>query len=984
MGAGASSAEASLNQNDPGKVAQVEAQINKTNPGAELRALGDDAKIASLSFGNNKSTVKTLVEEDPKELNKGTKSQAQIDEELATNHMKEWSKEFRRRRLSLHLIFREYDHDDSGAMEKEEFATMIHTILNEHLLESASHASDKIAREQAELILGYIDQDQSNSIDEMEFIEWIESGEKKSAADHQKFASKGPGQKLMVQFLEALVVRIDLVCGAIAMLFGDEGKMSKKQFLKMVLASGGETEGEQMNWGDEEKLWYQLQTMCRSTMKKEVTAKYVTTEGRTVSRGKELEDVLMADQIIDFLLVGYIVACNYRKQSSAEKTSKFSLNNPGGKSSAHRRLRRILGHCLTKKIIPALSQMNKELADDHIRQRALENWFSEFDKDESDVISKLQLFCLFTNEFKNDKTAPERQVLEKVYKECDEDGDNMCAKVEFVMWIERLLLSRKGRQKKDDAAELRKRLLQAAERRIEQMYQNREILGQLFRRYSDQQHLLNVEHMQFCLIDGRAMTDKEEKAMAEFAQFLVNCGQDSDRENVVEDEFVAYAIRLLCRFDVAVAQEKSKTKELVVAYHLRSRIKSAHNSKWKHCKLAIRCLFRHFVKVQEGKRLMTRHGFKHMMKAAFGIGFDDHEVAAIFNYIAQRQGVKLKKPPARVNEKPFVEYMSKGLLLSHEHKVVFGKRSACHRKLFQFLEALTDRQTQREHALQDMFVAQDADGSGRINSHELRLAFATKAATEDEELTEKEAAELLTIIDVNQDDELKREEFVDFFLDALAHTEANDKDWDKGLNPTTHDKVAVIMNRIMEELDNGYKDELMAAFDEFASFNIEESGDDMELLDSSSDEDAAEGPSLKTDETRGVGTVRVVDESAGGVIEESTDDAGKAVDESKEEFSFPDDSDETGDERTAMTEKDQVDAAAEVEKEIDADIAAKNIIVEGAGDDEIVLDASADVETDIATAMTLIGEDAKDITKAADNEVLERGSDDDELVIVSD
>ena len=186
MGAGASSAEASLNQNDPGKVAQVEAQINKTNPAAELRALGDDAKIASLSFGNNKSTVKTLVEEDPKELNKGTKSQAQIDEELATNHMKEWSKEFRRRRLSLHLIFREYDHDDSGAMEKEEFATMIHTILNEHLLESASHASDKIAREQAELILGYIDQDQSNSIDEMEFIEWIESGEKKSAADHQK------------------------------------------------------------------------------------------------------------------------------------------------------------------------------------------------------------------------------------------------------------------------------------------------------------------------------------------------------------------------------------------------------------------------------------------------------------------------------------------------------------------------------------------------------------------------------------------------------------------------------------------------------------------------------------------------------------------------------------------------------------------------------------------------------------------------------
>ena len=39
-----------------------------------------------------------------------------------------------------------------------------------------------------------------------------------------------------------------------------------------------------------------------------------------------------------------------------------------------------------------------------------------------------------------------------------------------------------------------------------------------------------------------------------------------------------------------------------------------------------------------------------------------------------------------------------------------------------------------------------------------------------------------------------------------------------------------------------------------------------------------------------------------------------------------------------------------------------------AEDDEVVLNASADVETGIAAAMTSIGEDAKDIAKDANNE----------------
>ena len=137
-------------------------------------------------------------------------------------------------------------------------------------------------------------------------------------------------------------------------------------------------------------------------------------------------------------------------------------------------------------------------------------------------------------------------------------------------------------------------------------------------------------------------------------------------------------------------------------------------------------------------RLLTRQGFKHMMKAAFEIEFDDREISSVFIHMYKRRGKNMKKKgkaPSRVAEKPFVDYMAKGLQLSYEHKLVFGKRSPCHRKIFEFLEAVKDRQTRREQALQEMFVVQDTDSSGTIDASELRAAFQTKAALEEEELT---------------------------------------------------------------------------------------------------------------------------------------------------------------------------------------------------------------------------------------------------------
>ena len=508
--------------------------------------------------------------------------------------------------------------------------------------------------------------------------------------------------------------------------------------------------------------------------------------------------------------------------------------------------------------------------------------------------------------FEDKAAVPGFSVLEKVVKELDEDGDNMCAKVEFVMWIERLLISRRGRRRKDEAAEVRKRLLVSAERRIEKMYQCRECLAQLFRRYSDQNHKLNVEHMKFCLVDGRALTEKEVTVVGECAQILVNAGRDETHENVLEDDFVSYALKLICELNVAIAQKKPKSKTLVVSFGVRSRVENAILSKRKHCKLAIRSLFRHFVRLKEGeeRRLLTRQGFKHMMKSAFEIEFEDAEINSVFTHMYERKGVKMKKKgkaPSRVAEKPFVDYMAKGLQLSYEHKLVFGKRSTCHRKIFEFLEAVQERQTKREQALQAMFVVQDSDSSGTIDANELRAAFQTKAALEEEELTQEEAEELLSIIDVNEDNELKREEFVDFFLDALAHTEANDLDWDKGLNPTTHEKVTSIMKRIMEEMDNGFQNELMAAFDEFSSFNLEEpvEEDEMEFYYSSDGEDEDDAP--KSEATRRPAAVGVVAESSTATaktapnetdpnqtVDGSTPIAENVGNDSESDLSFPD------------------------------------------------------------------------------------------------
>ena len=124
--------------------------------------------------------------------------------------------------------------DDSGKVTLEEFAEMVQVILHEHELESSiDHKND----EQAKTILSFIDKDNSNSIDEEEFVKWVEEGAEKSEHEIEKFGAKSKGHQVMVQFLKALINRVNAVIGALNLLFGDDQLLSKQEFMKIVLAS---------------------------------------------------------------------------------------------------------------------------------------------------------------------------------------------------------------------------------------------------------------------------------------------------------------------------------------------------------------------------------------------------------------------------------------------------------------------------------------------------------------------------------------------------------------------------------------------------------------------------------------------------------------------------------------------------------------------------------------------------------------------------
>ena len=469
----------------------------------------------------------------------------------------------------------------------------------------------------------------------------------------------------MINFLQALINRIDAVVGALNMLFGEDKLLSKNEFMKIVLATQN---SETFGWGDEEKLWYQLKTMTRSRMFKKSTASYTSTHGITIKGAENLKDIIRADQLIEFLLVGYIVASNYRKLANAEKAKTFKSASHGGMTSAHRRLRSILCNCITNKLMPALRQINQDLADDTLRQSALENWFSEFDPDESDVISNLQLMMLIKYAFlKENESVPSLDVLNAVIKEIDGDGDNMCEKTEFVLWVERILLSR-GRGRKGEGKEIRNRILISAENRIEDLYKLRDTSVQLFRRYSNEEHLLSAQHLKFMLQDGKLLGNEEEEKLNRYVAEICSNNNKHDDNKLREDDFVALTLKLVSKLRVyqshrKVLKKKKKVTALnddkrLIAQYIQDRVDVAITSNAKHSELGLRSLFRHFIKLKDDDnnlRKITRGSFKHMMKAAFSIEFNDADVLLVFDHMGKRKQQIDKSshavhPPNRITE----------------------------------------------------------------------------------------------------------------------------------------------------------------------------------------------------------------------------------------------------------------------------------------------------------------------------------------------
>eukprot|EP00942_MAST-04A_sp_MAST-4A-sp1_P001139 g1139.t1 len=166
MGAGASSTEDNLKTIDPALKIQ---NVNQSN----LKAKFNQNNIET-SDDNDDESVDSIGSEDTsnsEDVQKGKKNET--EEDIAYKNIKDWNDEQKAKRLALYIIFGQFDEDSSGRISLEEFEKLIQVVLHEHELESSiDHKND----EQAKIILSFIDQDKSNSIDELEFVEWIEDG----------------------------------------------------------------------------------------------------------------------------------------------------------------------------------------------------------------------------------------------------------------------------------------------------------------------------------------------------------------------------------------------------------------------------------------------------------------------------------------------------------------------------------------------------------------------------------------------------------------------------------------------------------------------------------------------------------------------------------------------------------------------------------------------------------------------------------------
>ena len=149
-----------------------------------------------------------------------------------------------------------------------------------------------------------------------------------------------------------------------------------------------------------------------------------------------------------------------------------------------------------------------------------------------------------------------------------------------------------------------------------------------------------------------------------------------------------------------------------------------------------------------------------------------------------------------------MNFFSRGLTSSYEHRLIFAQRSSIHRKVHDFLTVVENKEKQRVVQLGILFDSVDVEGTGMVHSDALKRIFvyflvkiknreikkSNLAKINEQEppnqpvlpLIEPSLAQIqlfMNALDDNHDGWLKKEEFNNFFSDAVIRLEAHDDSW---------------------------------------------------------------------------------------------------------------------------------------------------------------------------------------------------------------
>ena len=291
-----------------------------------------------------------------------------------------------------------------------------------------------------------------------------------------------------------------------------------------------------------------------------------------------------------------------------------------------------------------------------------------------------------------------------------------------------------------------------------------------------------------------------------------------------EHDFVSHMIELLLSHDDGFHPDITKVLKIKVTKELRRRRD--------HSEMGLKGVFRRHAAMEKQSgggssddgssssgstkttmAAMNGDTFNKMM-LSLGVQFNQSELANLFTHIQRKirkRSQKRKNPPTTITsklnptnpetnvaettpvtvpsgsfksndilEKSFVGWMSHGLLLSYEHRLIFAQRSPIHKKVIQFLTSIEKIEKRRVEILEEVFDSVDADGSGMIHDQallDIMLSFLPVKCPSEEEPTLIDVREFMDDLDDNRDGWLKRSEFTDFFVDAVVRLEAGDESW---------------------------------------------------------------------------------------------------------------------------------------------------------------------------------------------------------------